>query len=609
MSPVVGIDLGTTNSVVAFMEAGSPVVIPNAEGKRTTPSVVHYGATPEDIVVGDLAKRLLVADPARTIRSIKRLMGRRYSEIGSERTMLGYNIQPDDKDDISIFVGNARMNPEVVSAQILKSIKASAEAYLNDEVTQAVITVPAYFNDTQRQATKVAGELAGLEVLRVINEPTAACLAYGIDKKKPAKIAVFDLGGGTFDISLLEMEEGVFEVKSTCGDNTLGGDNFDSAVAEYIRREIQKQSGFDVINDPQGWQRVIETAENAKCELSSIDVTTISLPFIGMVDRQPVHFNHDLSREQLEEIVRTELARITGPCEQALQDAGWNPREVDVVLMVGGSTRMPAVRRIARDIFKRELDTSVNPEEAVAAGAAIMAGVLTGALAEVLLLDVTPLSLGVASQGNIFNVLIPRNSQIPCEAAKAFTTTRDFQRSVRINVYQGERRVASENRLLSAFRLENITPAPKGVPHVNVAFRIDTNGILEVRATDISTGAQQEVRIESFLATAEESERMMKAAEAMLAQDIAQVQSSAMRIKCARFQEAIQTLIDENPNIDKSELKEMKEAMVRIDVGIHLGNGDMVDQNMRKLAELADRQGDTWLAIRVRFNIDEQGAI
>jgi len=603
-SPIIGIDLGTTNSVVAIMEAGQPNVIANNEGRRVTPSVVHYGGGSDEVVVGDLAKRMLVAEPERTVRSAKRLIGRRYSECAAELAPLRFHTEASEKDDVHIVIGSARLTPEAVSARVLAHLRELAESYTGQEVKQAVVTVPAYFNDTQRQATKLAGELAGLDVLRVVNEPTAACLAYGFDKKKAQRVAVFDLGGGTFDLSLMEIDAGVFEVKSTCGDNTLGGDNFDNVLAEYMRAQIQQFSGLDVQGDAKAWQRILETAEKVKCELSTLETTTISLPFIGLVDRQPVHFNHQLSRAQLEQILAKELDRIEGPCRQALADAGWKPRDVEAVLMVGGSTRIPAVRRIAQGVFERELDFSVNPDEAVASGAAILGGVLTGSLQEVLLLDVTPLSLGVSSQGNLFNVLIPRNSSIPCEASKSFTTTRDFQPSVKVSVYQGERKMASENRLLSTFRLENVTPAPKGVPHISVNFRIDANGILEVRATDISTGAQQEVRIESFLATKEESERMMKAAESAMESDQTFLVASAAKLRAGRYQDAVRAMLDESKGISPEDMRDMKETLVRIDIAFHLGDLDMLNVSLRALVETADKQGDAWLAVKVRYNIE-----
>jgi molecular chaperone DnaK len=590
------------------MEGEAPTVLTNQEGKRTNPSIVHYGTGDNEQVVGDLAKRLLVAEPERTVRSVKRLMGRRFIECQVEIAPLGYHVEPTGDDDVRIRIGAAALTPEAVSSHILMHLKEVAESYLGESVDQAVITVPAYFNDTQRQATKIAAELAGLDVLRIVNEPTAACLAYGIDKDEEMKIAIFDLGGGTFDVSLLEVDDGVFEVKSTCGDNTLGGDNFDTQIAEHIRKKIQEFSGFDAQSDGKAWQRVVEVAEKVKCELSNLEKTSVSLPFIGMVDNQPVHYEADITREEMESVIEEDFARLAPPCKQALEDAGWEPDEVDVILLVGGSTRMPKVRAIAEEIFGKPPSTEVNPDEVVAMGAAILGGVLTGALAEVLLLDVTPLSLGLASQGDLFNVLIPRNSSIPCEASNGFTTTRDFQRSVKLSVYQGERKVASENRVLSKFRLENITPAPKGVPHINVTFRIDANGILVVSATDISTGAQQEVEIESFMASKEESEAMMKDAERAMEEDRAFIQTSALRIKAAKIQEAAQALIDDYPKISDEEKRELGEAIVRIDVAFHLGDGDMLDENMRALAMLAQKQGDDWLAVKIRFGLDQQGS-
>jgi len=605
MCPVIGIDLGTTNSAVAVMEGGQPTVIANAEGNRTTPSVVHFSGGTETIV-GDLAKRLLVPEPGRTIKSIKRFMGLRFSETVEQRRYIHYNISAGEKDEVRVKVGDREVTPEIVSAEVLKKMKSTAEDYLGQRVDQAVVTVPAYFTDTQRQATKLAGELAGLEILRILNEPTAACLAYGIDTKKSEKICVFDFGGGTFDVSLLEISEnGVFEVRSTCGDNGLGGDTLDAMVAEYLEEDVQRQTGLKIAEDIKARQRLVDIAEKTKCELSTLESTQVSLPFLGMsAEGEAIHYNRELTREDFEKIIGPALERLVHPCRQALNDADWDTEDVAKVLLVGGSTRIPAVRRIAKKLFGKEPSQEVNPDEVVAMGAAIQGSVLLGGLKEVLLLDITPLSLGIASQGGVFNVIIPRNSSIPTEVHRPFTTVRDYQASVKIAIFQGERKMAIENRLLSEFRLEKITPAPKGLPHIDVTFRIDANGILNVSASDISTGARQEVRIDSFMAGKDEAERLIKAAEQNSEKDKAFMQRTALYVRALKLQEAVQMMLAESEKkINPEDAKAMKEAMIKIDVAFHLGDVHGIDQQMGALAELADKQGDIFLIVKTKLNM------
>ncbi len=499
MSHVIGIDLGTTNSVVAFLDGGRPTVIPNSEGNKTTPSVIHYGAD-GGVIVGELAKRQRLLGPERTIYSVKRFMGCRWDEFEDRRRGIEYKLVEGPESLVAIEVGGTRLLPEQVQAEVLRKMKKTAEDYLGETVGAAVITCPAYFNDSQRQSTKKAAELAGLEALRIINEPTAAALAYGLGKGQRGRIAVFDFGGGTFDISILEIDNDVFEVKSTCGDTFLGGDVIDRILIDRILAGIRESLGIEIA-DPQAMTRIIETAEKIKCELSSLEKTTISLPFIGADAGGPKHYMADITRAQFEEMIAPVLERLRPPCEQALRDAGLKFEDLSTVILIGGSTRIPAVQKLVEEMFGRAPDRSVSPDEAVALGAAIQGGIMTGDIEEILLLDVTPLSLGIELEGGVFSVLIPRNSNIPTTAAKRFTTVRDNQPSVSVHVLQGERRIAAENRTLARFRLEGIAPAPREVPEIEVSFKIDANGILSVSAMDLTTGASQRVTIEAYQPT------------------------------------------------------------------------------------------------------------
>ncbi|ASV75732.1 Chaperone protein DnaK [Thermogutta terrifontis] len=543
---IIGIDLGTTNSVVAVMEGKEVKVIPNQEGNRLTPSVVAFTERGE-ILVGEPAKRQAITNPKRTIYSIKRFMGRRREEVKTEEAMVPYEIVGEPGEYVKVKVGDRLYTPPEISAMILRKLKDAAEAYLGHRVNKAVITVPAYFNDAQRQATKDAGQIAGLEVVRIINEPTAASLAYGLDKKEAEKIVVFDLGGGTFDVSILEVAEGVFRVISTSGDTHLGGDDFDRALVDYVAEEFKKEHGIDLRKDPMALQRLQEACEKAKKELSSLQQTDINLPFITADATGPKHLHMTITRSKFEQLVDHLIQRCRGPVEQALRDARLTAKDIDEVVLVGGSTRIPKVQELVREMFGKEPHKGVNPDEVVAVGAAIQGAVLAGEVKDVLLLDVTPLSLGIETLGGIMTKIVERNTTIPCTRKQIFSTAEDNQTAVTIKVYQGEREMAADNRLLGMFNLEGIPPAPRGVPQIEVTFDIDANGILHVTAKDLGTGKEQKVRIEQSAGlTKEEIERMRREAELHAEEDRRKRELAELRNKADNLCWQIEKLMKEH---------------------------------------------------------------
>ena len=560
MAKTVGIDLGTTNSVIAVMEGGEPVVIPNSEGSRTTPSVVAFTKSGERLV-GQLARRQAAVNPENTIYSIKRFMGRKYAEVESERKIVPYKVASgrDDRADVEVPNANKKdFSPEEISAFILEKLKADAEAYLGEKVTDAVITVPAYFNDSQRQATKNAGQIAGLNVLRIINEPTAASLAYGLEKKENETILVFDLGGGTFDVSILDVGDGVFEVKSTNGDTHLGGDDYDRRIVDWMAEEFKKENAIDLKADRQALQRLTEAAERAKIELSSRLETTINLPFITADQNGPKHLEMTLTRAKFESLTADLTERCRGPFLSALKDAGLTPQQINEVVLVGGSTRMPVIQQLVKDLTGgKDPHKGVNPDEVVAVGAAIQAGVLKGEVKDVLLLDVTPLSLGIETLGGVFTKLVDRNTTIPTSRSQVFSTAADNQTSVEVHVLQGEREMARDNRTLGRFHLDGIAPAPRGVPQIEVSFDIDANGILNVKAKDLGTSKEQQVTITaSSTLSKDEVDRLVKEAESHSTEDRRKREEVETRNQADQMGYQAEKVIKENEGKIPAELKD-----------------------------------------------------
>jgi molecular chaperone DnaK len=586
MSKVIGIDLGTTNSVVAVMEGGKPVVMPNQEGNRTTASVVAFTNSGERLV-GQVAKRQAVTNPENTVSSVKRFMGRRFDEVTEEMKTIPYKVVKGENDTARIEIEGKQYSPPEISAMVLQKLKAAAEDYLGGKIEQAVITVPAYFNDAQRQATKDAGQIAGLEVLRLVNEPTAAALAYGLDKKEDETIAVFDFGGGTFDISILEVGTGVVEVKSTNGDTHLGGDDLDQVIIEWMEEEFKKDQGVDLSKDRMAVQRLKEAAEKAKMELSSTVETDINLPFITADSAGPKHLNLRLSRSKFEQMIEPFVQRTLEPCRQALKDAGLEAKDVDEVILVGGSTRIPMVQKLVTDFFGKEPNKGVNPDEVVAIGAAVQAGVLAGDVKDVLLLDVTPLSLGVETLGGVADVVIERNTTIPVRKSKVYSTADDNQNQVEIHVLQGERTMAADNRTLGRFHLIGIPPAPRGVPQVEVSFDIDANGILHVSAKDRGTGQEQKIQITSSSGISDqEIENMVEQAKSHAADDEQKRKEIETRNKLDALVYSTEKLVNENRDkLPEAEAKAVDEAVAEGKKVLEEGSADQMEQALERITQ------------------------
>lgn len=606
---IIGIDLGTTNSVVAIMEGSEPKVIPNAEGNRLTPSVVAFNDKDETIV-GEPARRQAVTNPKRTVYSAKRFMGRRHSEVQSEEKMVPYTVTGGANEYVKIGVGDKEYTPQEISAKVLRKLKESAESYLGHKVSKAVITVPAYFNDSQRQATKDAGQIAGLEVMRIINEPTAAALAYGLDKKKDEKIIVFDLGGGTFDVSVLEVADSgddesgsrVFQVISTSGDTHLGGDDFDEALINYVATEFKKENAIDLRNDPMALQRLQEACEKAKKELSSLPETDINLPFITMDQTGPKHLTKKITRAKFEELIDDLVLRCKKPLLQALEDAGMKPSDIDEVVLVGGSTRVPKVRALVKEVFGKEPHQGVNPDEVVAVGAAIQASVLAGDRTDVLLLDVTPLTLGIETEGGVMTALVERNTTVPVEKKNVFSTAADGQTAVTVRVFQGERKMASANRLLGEFNLDGIPAQPRGVPQIEVKFDIDQNGILSVSAKELGSGKEAKVEIkEAAGLDSAEIEQMRKDAEANAEEDKRQFELAEARNKASQMVYQSEKLMKDNADkLSDSDKEPMNKAIEKVknassgsDVNAIKQSADELDAALKAFSKVLYERADS----------------